>query len=85
MSDTLSRPIEDIESDFAILLASGLPGRIAREQFERLWDEVNAVAARLVPTSQAEPYLALLSRMHTSFEHRYPESRQQNGRALRQR
>lgn len=77
------RPIAEIELDFANLLVSRLPVAIARDKFERLWDEANAVAGQLVLTSQVTPYLALLQRMHDAFESRYAQRRMTNGNAVR--
>ncbi|WP_246279148.1 hypothetical protein [Paraburkholderia ultramafica] len=65
--------MEEIEKDFADLVASRLPVWIAREKFELLWDETNLVAARLVFTTEGESYISLLKRMHETFESRYAE------------
>lgn len=77
MSDIVrrpSRPPEEIERDLADLMASPLPVSIARDEFERLWDETNALAARLVPTAEGEPYISLLKRMHEAFSQHYGEA-----------
>lgn len=75
-----SRPIQEIESDFDDLMASRLPGTVARDKFERLWDETNSAAAELVSTSGVTPYLSLLKRMHQAFEYRYGQVFGTNGR-----
>nr|WP_241018629.1 hypothetical protein [Paraburkholderia sp. Tr-20389] len=54
------------------LMMSGIPSDIAHDKFERLWDETNALAASMMMTSQALPYIALLKRMHADFAGRYP-------------
>ena len=77
------RNVESIEKDFAELLVSHLPGAVARDKLERLWDEVNTAAARLVLTRQVSPYLSLLKRMQEVFEIRYREGRPINGKAVR--
>jgi hypothetical protein len=74
MPETTAKPArtpEAIEKDFADLIASKLPVTLAREKFERLWDETNSVAARLVASEQGRPYLSLLRRMHETFESQY--------------
>lgn len=82
MSENTAKPArspEAIDKDFADLMASKLPGTVARDKFERLWDETNAIAAQTVLTPQGQKYLALLKRMHQTFESRYPESGPING------
>ncbi|MEM5341752.1 hypothetical protein [Paraburkholderia azotifigens] len=66
------RSADEIEKDFLDLMMSGIPADIAHDKFERLWDETNALAASTMMTSQALPYIALLKRMHTAFDERYP-------------
>jgi hypothetical protein len=66
-----ARAAEAIEKDFADLMASRLPVTVAREKFERLWDEANTLAAQLVSTERGRPYLSLLRRMHETFEGHY--------------
>jgi hypothetical protein len=73
-----ARPPEAIENDFTDLMASRLPITVAREKFERLWDEANSVAARLVSSEQGKPYLVLLRRMHEAFESHYRGVPQRN-------
>ena len=51
---------------------SGIPPDVARDKFERLWDETNALAASSMMSAQGRPYIALLKRMHTAFVERYP-------------
>lgn len=62
------RSPDEIEQDFAELLTSRLPVAVASEKFERLWDETNTAAAKLVATGQGLPYISLLKRMHETFE-----------------
>ncbi|MCO4881107.1 hypothetical protein VOI32_19870 [Paraburkholderia caribensis] len=57
---------------FLGLLMSGIPPDVARDKFERLWDETNALAASSMMSAQGRPYIALLKRMHTAFVERYP-------------
>ena len=81
MPDTTAKPArapEAIYKDFTDLMASRLPVTVAREKFERLWDEANTVAAQLVGTVQGGPYLALLKRMHETFENHYRGAPQRN-------
>ncbi|MGF6723891.1 hypothetical protein P3T43_003256 [Paraburkholderia sp. GAS41] len=81
MSDTTAKPArtpEAIDKDFTDLMASRLPVTVAREKFERLWDEANSVAARLVGTEPGRSYLALLKRMHETFENHYRGVPQRN-------
>lgn len=66
------RSAEAIEKDFLDLMMSGIPVDIARDKFERLWDETNALAASWMMTEQGHPYIALLKRMHAAFAERYP-------------
>lgn len=66
------RSAEAIEKDFLDLMMSGIPVDIARDKFERLWDETNALAASWMMTEQGHPYIALLKRMHAAFAKRYP-------------
>jgi hypothetical protein len=68
-----ARSLEDIEADFDDLVASQLTIAHAREEFERLWDEVNAVASQIVSTSNVVPYLAFLQQMQEVFETRYAD------------
>ncbi|WP_454826978.1 hypothetical protein [Paraburkholderia xenovorans] len=79
------RSPEAIDQDFAELIASGLPGSVARDKFERLWDEANAIAAEIVLTPRGQQYLSLLKRMHQTFESRYPAGRPVNGSGIRRR
>jgi hypothetical protein len=65
------RSPEAIDSDFADLMASKLPVAVARDKFERLWDEANAIAAQLVLTPEGPRYVSLLKRMHQMFESQY--------------
>ncbi len=74
-----ARSAQAIDRDFEDLIASRLPGTIARDKFERLWDETNAVAAEMVLTAQGQPYISLLKRMHQTFESRYPGGTPTNG------
>ncbi|EIF35173.1 hypothetical protein BCh11DRAFT_02986 [Burkholderia sp. Ch1-1] len=86
MSDHAAKSVrspEAIDRDFAELIASGLPGTVARDKFERLWDEANAIAAEIVLTPQGQKYLSLLKRMHQTFESRYPARRPANGFVIR--
>ena len=69
---TPARSVNDIEKDFLDLMMSGIPPDIAHDKFERLWDETNALAAALMLSAQAHPYIALLTRMHAAFDERYP-------------
>jgi hypothetical protein len=81
MPETTPKPArtpEAIERDFVDLMASRLPVTLAREKFERLWDETNGVAARLVSTERGRPYLSLLRRMHETFENHYRGAPQRN-------
>ena len=81
MPDTTAKPArtpEAIDKDFTDLMASRLPVTVAREKFERLWDETNTVAAQLVGTEPGSPYLALLKRMHETFENHYRGAPQRN-------
>jgi hypothetical protein len=74
MPDTTAKPArtpEAIDKDFTDLMASRLPVTVAREKFERLWDETNSLAAQLVGTERGRPYLTLLRRMHETFENHY--------------
>ncbi|SDH78839.1 hypothetical protein [Paraburkholderia phenazinium] len=83
MPETTAKPArmpEAIEKDFMDLMASRLPVTVAREKFERLWDEVNTSAAQLVGTERGSPYLALLKRMHETFENHYRGGPQRQGR-----
>jgi hypothetical protein len=66
------RSAEAIEKDFLDLMMSGIPADIARDKFERLWDETNALAASSMMTDRGRPYIALLKRMHSAFAGRYP-------------
>jgi hypothetical protein len=68
-----ARSLEVIEADFDDLLGSPLTVARAREEFERLWDEVNSVASQIVSTSNVVPCLALLQRMQQVFETRYAD------------
>ena len=74
-----ARAPEAIEKDFTDLMASRLPVTLAREKFERLWDETNGAAAQLVSTERGRPYLALLRRMHETFENHYRGAPQRHG------
>lgn len=81
MPDTTAKPArapEVIDQDFKDLMASRLPVTVAREKFERLWDEANSLAAQLVGTERGGPYLALLKRMHETFENHYRGAPQRN-------
>lgn len=70
-TELVRRPAGDLEFDFAELLAARLPLSIANEKFERLWDEVNSVAAGVVLQPEVNDYIALLKRMHSAYESRY--------------
>lgn len=81
MPDTTAKPArtpEAIDNDFTDLMASRLSVNVAREKFERLWDETNTVAAQLVGTERGSPYLALLKHMHETFENHYRGAPQRN-------
>jgi hypothetical protein len=76
MNSPTSKPIRsvtEIERDFADLMAARLPATVAREKFERLWDETNSIAAERVPSALGEAYVLLLKHMHETFESRYRE------------
>lgn len=62
-----------------------MPMALAREEFERLWDEVNSIAAVLIATSSVTPYLALLHRMQAMFETRFTDRPRVNGTLARLR
>jgi hypothetical protein len=66
-----ARSPEAIDRDFADLMASKMPGALARVKFEMLWDEANAIAAQTVHTAEGQQYISLLKRMHQTFEGRY--------------
>jgi hypothetical protein len=88
MPDTTAKPArtpEAIDKDFTDLMASRLSVTVAREKFERLWDEVNSVAAQLISTEQGRPYLALLKRMHETFENHYRGAPQRDAAGDRRR
>jgi len=67
------RSLEDIERDFAELLASRLPSAIVHDQVERLWDEANEIAVRAIETPQVAPCLDLLKRMQAMLKRHYLE------------
>jgi hypothetical protein len=86
MSDKASRPArsaEAIDRDFADLMASKMPGPVARDKFETLWDEANSIAAQTVHMIEGQEYIALLKRMHATFEDRYPSDSVTNGQLKR--
>ena len=88
MPDTTAKPArtpEAIDKDFTDLMASRLSVTVAREKFERLWDEANAVAAQLISTEQGGPYLTLLKRMHETFENHYRVAPQRDAAGDRRR
>ncbi|WP_429304096.1 hypothetical protein [Paraburkholderia sp. GAS199] len=64
-------------------MAARLPHDAARDKFERLWDETNALAAKTVHTFDGQPYLSLLKRMHQTFESRYSNGAFMNGHGKR--
>jgi hypothetical protein len=66
------RRADEIEKDFLDRPTSGIRPDVARDKFERLWDETNALAASSMMSAQGRPYIALLKRMHTAFVERYP-------------
>jgi hypothetical protein len=74
-----ARSAEAIDKDFADLMASEMPGAVARDKFESLWDEINAIAAQTIDTAAGQQYLSLLKRMHQTFESRYPAKGAMNG------
>lgn len=77
MNSTTPRPIrsiDEIERDFVDLMAARMPATIAREKFERLWDETNTIAAQRVMSAQGDAYITLLKRMHETFESRYHDA-----------
>jgi hypothetical protein len=78
-----ARSPEAIDKDFADLIASKIPSDAARDKFERLWDEANAIAARTVHTEEGQRYISLLKRMHQTFEDRYPVDGAINGHGAR--
>ncbi|SDR24484.1 hypothetical protein SAMN05443245_3876 [Paraburkholderia fungorum] len=78
-----ARTPEAIDQDFADLMASKMPTDAARDKFERLWDEANAIAAQTVHTVEGQRYISLLKRMHQTFEGRYPVDGAINGHAKR--
>lgn len=78
-----ARSPEAIDQDFADLMASKMPGDAARDKFERLWDEANAIAAQTVSTAEGQRYISLLKRMHQTFEDRYPVDGAINGHGKR--
>lgn len=84
-SATDGRSLKAIEADFDGLVESQMPIALAREEFERLWDEVNLIAALLIATSSVTPYLALLQRMQEMFETRFADRPRVNGTLTRQR
>ncbi|RKT26404.1 hypothetical protein B0G69_2149 [Paraburkholderia sp. RAU2J] len=86
MSDKSHQPgrsPEAIDQDFADLMASKMPSAVARDKFERLWDEVNAIAVKTVHTAEGQRYISLLKRMHQTFEDRYPVGGVVNGHGKR--
>jgi hypothetical protein len=75
MSDktpSFARSPEAIDKDFADLMAAQMPRAVARDKFETLWDEANAIAAQTVHTAEGQRYISLLKRMHQTFEDRCP-------------
>lgn len=78
-----ARSPEAIDQDFADLMASKIPSEAARDKFERLWDEANAIAAQTVYTVEGQRYISLLKRMHQTFEGRYPVEGAINGHGKR--
>jgi hypothetical protein len=74
-----ARSPEAIDKDFAELIASKMPMDAARDKFERLWDEANAIAAQTVHTVEGQRYISLLKRMHQTFESRYAVDSAING------
>jgi hypothetical protein len=78
-----ARSAEAIDNDFAELMASKMPSDAARDKFERLWDEANAIAAQTVHTIEGQSYISLLKRMHQTFEGRYPTDGVINGHGKR--
>jgi hypothetical protein len=75
------RSLEEIERDFAELLASRLPNAIVHDQGERLWDETNEIAVRAIETPHVAPCLDLLKRMQATLESRYGEGSATTGGA----
>lgn len=71
MSENTGRPsrsLDAIQRDFNDLVASKLTGDIARDKFERLWDETNVIAAKTVTTPEGDRCIALLKQMHQIFD-----------------
>ena len=61
---------EDFDRDLADLLNAPLTTTQSEDQFERLWDAVNQIAAATMLTPIGRPYIALLFRMQAAWEHR---------------
>jgi nucleoside diphosphate kinase len=74
-----ARSPEAIDKDFADLMASKMPSDAARDKFERLWDETNAIAAQTVHTLEGQRYISLLKHMHETFEGHYAANGTING------
>ena len=81
---TQYRSVGLIAADFKALLASRLPFDDACKSFELLWDETNASASRLLPSNLGHGYIALLRRMHSEFNGRYPRSADSDGKYVEQ-
>lgn len=73
MSNSDPRPlysVEDFERDLADLLNARLTPSQFDDQFERLWDAVNQIAAATMLTPSGRRYITLLSRMQAAWERR---------------